>query len=93
VGRRQGALGQFPLLEVMLRLPRPSPICFRVSAPSSGGSPGKTNRIAGANYDQDGLIYKRPNAPEEFSRMSLSADDVDALSAFLLSLTEDYDDT
>ena len=32
------------------------------------------------------------NAPAEFSQMSLSSDDVDALSAFLLSLTEDYDD-
>lgn len=32
------------------------------------------------------------NAPAEFSQMSLSAEDVDALTAFLLSLTEDYDD-
>ena len=32
------------------------------------------------------------NAPAEFSQMSLSTDDVDALTAFLLSLTEDYDD-
>ena len=32
------------------------------------------------------------NAPPEFANMSLSADDVDALTAFLLSLTEDYDD-
>lgn len=35
---------------------------------------------------------KLRNAPAEFSAMSLSADDVDALTAFLLSLTEDYDD-
>jgi len=32
------------------------------------------------------------NAPLEFQNMSLSADDVAALSAFLASLTEDYDD-
>ena len=32
------------------------------------------------------------NAPAEFQSMSLSADDIEALTAFLLSLTEDYDD-
>ena len=32
------------------------------------------------------------NAPAEFRSMSLSADDMNALVAFLLSLTEDYDD-
>lgn len=32
------------------------------------------------------------NAPSEFQNMSLSSDDIDALTAFLLSLTEDYDD-
>ncbi len=32
------------------------------------------------------------NAPAEFANMSLSADDVAALVAFLQSLTEDYDD-
>ncbi len=32
------------------------------------------------------------NAPAEFQGMSLSADDVEALVAFLKSLTEDYDD-
>ncbi len=32
------------------------------------------------------------NAPTEFQKMSLSQDDVNALTAFLLSLTEDYDD-
>jgi len=32
------------------------------------------------------------NAPIEFQGMSLSQDDVDALAAFLASLTEDYDD-
>lgn len=32
------------------------------------------------------------NAPVEFQNMSLSPDDVDALTAFLLALTEDYDD-
>jgi cytochrome c peroxidase len=32
------------------------------------------------------------NAPVEFSGMSLSEDDVNALVAFLASLTEDYDD-
>jgi len=36
---------------------------------------------------------KLRNAPAEFNQMSLSADDVNALTAFLLSLTEDYDDT
>jgi cytochrome c peroxidase len=33
------------------------------------------------------------NAPPEFANMSLDQDDVDALVAFLKSLTEDYDDT
>jgi cytochrome c peroxidase len=32
------------------------------------------------------------NAPPEFQLLSLSDDDVSALTAFLLSLTEDYDD-
>ena len=32
------------------------------------------------------------NAPAEFQGMSLSQDDVEALVAFLKSLTEDYDD-
>jgi len=32
------------------------------------------------------------NPPAEFRNMSLSQDDVNALAAFLLSLTEDYDD-
>ncbi len=32
------------------------------------------------------------NAPPQFANMSLSADDVEALVAFLQSLTEDYDD-
>lgn len=32
------------------------------------------------------------NAPAEFRNMSLSADDMNALVAFLISLTEDYDD-
>jgi hypothetical protein len=32
------------------------------------------------------------NAPPEFKNMSLSPQDVDALVAFLLSITEDYDD-
>jgi len=33
------------------------------------------------------------NPPPEFQSMSISADDIDALTAFLLALTEDYDDT
>jgi hypothetical protein len=32
------------------------------------------------------------NAPPEFQSMSISQADVDALAAFLASLTEDYDD-
>ena len=35
---------------------------------------------------------KLRNGPAEFQMMSLSDDDVTALTAFLLSLTEDYDD-
>ena len=35
---------------------------------------------------------KLRNAPAEFAQMSLSEDDVSALTAFLLSITEDYDD-
>ena len=33
------------------------------------------------------------NAPPEFANMSISQDDIDALVAFLKSLTEDYDDS
>ena len=33
------------------------------------------------------------NAPAEFANMSISAQDVDALVAFLVSITEDYDDS
>jgi cytochrome c peroxidase len=33
------------------------------------------------------------NAPAEFQNMSISSDDINALAAFLVSLTEDYDDT
>jgi len=33
------------------------------------------------------------NPPSEFNNMSISQDDVSALAAFLLSLTEDYDDS
>lgn len=33
------------------------------------------------------------NPPSEFKSMSISTQDVDALKAFLKSLTEDYDDT
>jgi cytochrome c peroxidase len=36
---------------------------------------------------------KLRNAPPQFANMSLSAADVDALAAFLTSLTEDYDDS
>ena len=32
------------------------------------------------------------NPPPEFQGMSIGADDVEALKAFLLALTEDYDD-
>ena len=32
------------------------------------------------------------NPPPEFQSMSISTDDIDALTAFLLALTEDYDD-
>jgi cytochrome c peroxidase len=32
------------------------------------------------------------NAPPQFANMSLSSDDVQALVAFLMSITEDYDD-
>ena len=33
------------------------------------------------------------NAPPEFAQMSINSDDVQALVAFLVSLTEDYDDS
>jgi cytochrome c peroxidase len=36
---------------------------------------------------------KLRNAPVQFGSMSLSAADTDALVAFLMSLTEDYDDS
>jgi hypothetical protein len=32
------------------------------------------------------------NPPPEFQQMSLSTEDMNALVAFLVSLTEDYDD-
>ena len=33
------------------------------------------------------------NAPPEFAQISINEDDVNALVAFLKSLTEDYDDS
>jgi len=33
------------------------------------------------------------NAPPQFANMSLSAEDTQALVAFLMSITEDYDDS
>ncbi len=32
------------------------------------------------------------NAPSQFANMSISTDDIEALTAFLMSITEDYDD-
>jgi hypothetical protein len=45
--------------------------------------------IKSSQLAREGLLR---NAPREFQNMSLSEDDVAALSAFLASLTEDYDD-
>ena len=45
--------------------------------------------ISSSQLARQGLLR---NAPAEFRNMSLSNDDVDALVAFLISLTEDYDD-
>lgn len=45
--------------------------------------------ITNSRLAHNGLLR---NAPAEFANMSLSEDDVNALVAFLLSLTEDYDD-
>lgn len=45
--------------------------------------------IASSQLARQGLLR---NAPPEFQNMSLGEADVDALTAFLLSLTEDYDD-
>ncbi len=45
--------------------------------------------IAVSMLARQGLLR---NAPPEFANMSISADDLDALVAFLKSLTEDYDD-
>ena len=45
--------------------------------------------ITNSRLAHNGLMR---NAPAEFANMSLSEGDVNALVAFLLSLTEDYDD-
>ncbi|HTS09037.1 MAG TPA: hypothetical protein VMP68_25950 [Candidatus Eisenbacteria bacterium] len=45
--------------------------------------------IHGSQLARQGLLR---NPPPEFKAMSLSEDDVNALVAFLISLTEDYDD-
>jgi len=45
--------------------------------------------IAVSMLARQGLLR---NAPPEFANMSISADDLNALVAFLKSLTEDYDD-
>jgi predicted small lipoprotein YifL len=45
--------------------------------------------IAVSGFARQGLMR---NAPPEFKNMSISASDRDALVAFLISLTEDYDD-
>jgi hypothetical protein len=45
--------------------------------------------ITSSQLARQGLLR---NAPPEFANMSISQDDINALTAFLLSLTEDYDD-
>lgn len=45
--------------------------------------------ISNSQLAHDGLLR---NAPPEFADMHLSKDDISALTAFLKSLTEDYDD-
>jgi len=45
--------------------------------------------INSSELTRQGLLR---NAPSEFRNMSLNSDDMNALVAFLLSLTEDYDD-
>lgn len=45
--------------------------------------------IFNSQLAREGLLR---NPPPEFASMSLSQDDIDAVTAFLLSLTEDYDD-
>ena len=58
------------------------------------GSKPKFNDVVNfyINSSQLARQGKLRNAPAEFAGMSLSADDVDALVAFLIALTEDYDD-
>jgi len=46
--------------------------------------------INSSQLAREGLLR---NPPPEFQNMSISQDDIDALVAFLRSLTEDYDDT
>jgi hypothetical protein len=43
-------------------------------------------------FCRDQMWHPRLFDPAEFESMSLSSNDLNALVAFLLSLTEDYDD-
>ncbi len=45
--------------------------------------------ITSSQLARQGLLR---NSPPEFANMSLSQDDIQSLTAFLLALTEDYDD-
>jgi hypothetical protein len=58
------------------------------------GSKAKFNDVVNFYVKSSGLARQGllRNAPAQFSNMSLSSDDVDALVAFLKALTEDYDD-
>jgi cytochrome c peroxidase len=58
------------------------------------GSKAKFNDVVEFYINSSALAHQGAlrNAPAEFSGMSLSESDVQALVAFLMSLTEDYDD-
>jgi cytochrome c peroxidase len=58
------------------------------------GSKAKFNDVVEFYIRSSALAHQGAlrNAPLEFNGMSLSEDDVNALVAFLMSLTEDYDD-
>jgi hypothetical protein len=58
------------------------------------GSKAKFNDVVEFYINSSALAHQGAlrNAPPEFSGMSLSESDVQALVAFLMSLTEDYDD-
>ena len=71
------------------RLGADGPLAFNDRARTRHGRRPRQFYINSSQLPRQGLLR---NARAEFRNMSLSSEDVNARGAFLISLTEDYDD-